>query len=115
MARDCEIEVLADICGQEWFLNIGFSYTGGHSGSAPSLSDPGEPAEGPEIEVKSISWAKAIQPLPRYIDGKRNPAKAKPGPVWYKISGPLFDLLADDEWLREKMEEAAESHEREDY
>lgn len=32
-------------------IEVEFTLSGGHGGSAPSLSDPGEPPEAPELEI----------------------------------------------------------------
>ncbi len=37
-------------------IEVEFTLTGGHGGSAPSLTDPGEPPEGPEFEVVSAAF-----------------------------------------------------------
>lgn len=108
MSHSSDILILADICGQEWFLSIEFDYIPGNSGSAPSLSHPGEPPEPPEIYINKIEWARANQPLPTYIpqpDGtyKRNPAKPKPDAIWHELTGPLFDLLSEDEWIIDQI------------
>lgn len=37
-------------------LEVEFTYRAGRPIIWPSLNDPGEPAEGPEVEVERVSW-----------------------------------------------------------
>lgn len=119
MTRSSSIKILADICGQEWFLAIEFDYNGGASAVMPLWNDPGSPAEGSEISITKIEWAEAIKPLPRFIniegEWKVNLAKPKPGPEWTEITGPLFDFLAADEWVLGEIDSHMEDDGADDF
>lgn len=36
-------------------IEVAFTLSGGHGGSAPSLTDPGEPPEAPELEIAEVT------------------------------------------------------------
>jgi hypothetical protein len=92
-----------EIGGNSIHLSVGYSYVKGRPATGPTYSSGGEPSEPPECDVHSLRWV----------------VKGKPGEPWNTIErGPLFDLIAQDDWIYPELCDAAEvdprEYERED-
>ena len=78
-----------DIGGNMVILAVTYAYVKGVPERGPTYACGGTPAEPPEVDVLTLEWSKKPGAFPV-------PAKFE----WHKIEpGPLFDLIANDEWL----------------
>lgn len=67
-------------------LRVGFNFTPGRPATGPTYACGGTPAEPPEFDITSLEWSR---------DNKRTRTYE-----WQKIKGALFDLIAEDDYLR---------------
>jgi hypothetical protein len=102
----------------EVYLRVEYDYTKGSHARFSDI-DGGQPAEGPEIDIFWMEWAERktsggskMTINPDYMAGKieggtpympNQAYREFPGP-WSTIEcGPLFDLIAAQDWLREEI------------
>lgn len=87
-----------DIGTQVIALVVTFHYVRGSPATGPSYASGGEPADPPEVDIRTIVWS-------------RKPGKwpAKGHFEWHPVEfGPLFSLIAEDEYVYGECCDAAE-------
>lgn len=110
MSASRDIEFRADFCDFEVILGVDYDYAPGEQGSSPSLSDPGDPGWGPEVSITKIEFRSITEVRQSAIWDELSRAFTYPKPKeafgnWTEITGPLFDLLADSQWIIDQIVE----------
>lgn len=113
MSSSRDIEFRADFCDLEVILGVDYDFVTGDSGSAPSLSHPGEPSTGPEITITKIEFRSITKIRQPAVWDEMAQAFTYPKPKekfgdWHEITGPLFDLLAGSQWIIDQIVEREE-------
>ncbi len=95
---DFHASIEISIGTQDVVLAVTFAYVPGTPARGPSYASGGEPADPPEVDLLTIEWSEKPQPWP-----------AKHAFEWHKIErGPLFDLIANDDYVYGECCDAAE-------
>jgi hypothetical protein len=94
------LPILISILGDEseFLAEVTYTYSPGYPGRGPSLSSPGEPPEGPEIEVLS-----ARLQVSEWKDGLNRK-------VWLSAPAWLVGAIADSEGAFSALDEAARDY-----
>ena len=101
-----EVQVYVNFMGEDFLAYVEYEVTyKGHPGTRPSMSDPGDPPEGPEWNVTNII-------LCRGDSGDE-------GPPYEVPAGAMFNVLANltrvDDAIIEAIQESRYDRYRDDY
>lgn len=101
-------QVETEFAGEDVILYVDYTYVPGYPATGPTYSSGGEPGQGPEIDIHSIECQPLKHTWERHAEGHLV-KKTVPKGQRFTITGPVFALMADGDWLRELAIEDAEA------